>query len=106
MAKADTKNAHIRKESTRREDTEVVSEEARRILDDPAFQRGFNVVKDGLIKELMEMQHDGSAAMSDYQDEVCRALRTLHSVRRGIGMGIQREKLRLFDFTAKEPEED
>lgn len=95
---ADTGNAHIRKGESRRDDADIIANDAHRLLDDPAFKRGFNLVRDGLIRELENMQHDGSEAMDDYEREVCRSLRNLMSVRRAIGACIQGQTLREAGF--------
>ncbi len=100
------KNAHIRKQSSKRQSPEVQTDEAQRLLDDPAFQRGFSAVREGMIQEIINLKHDGSAATNDFEAECCRVLRTLHSVRRGISIGIQRQSLRLADLQPKvAPEE-
>ena len=95
---ANTGNAHVRSQSTVRQSKEVQADEAQRLLDDPAFQRGFDNVRNGCIALLENMQHDGSAAMHDYEQEICRTLRTLARLRRTIAIGVQGQTLRLADF--------
>lgn len=98
----DTKNAQIRKKSTsRRQDKDVQAEEARRLLDDPAFVRGYTAVRDGLLYALENLQSDGSKESDDYERELCRSLRTLQAIRRSIALGIQGQKLRLANFQSK-----
>lgn len=102
---ADTKNAHIRKGSTGRS-PEIQVEEAKRLLDDPAFQRAFDAVREGMINEIVNFQHDGQPQTDAYEREVCRTLRTLHSLRKAISLGVQRQELRLADFRSINPNED
>lgn len=91
--------------SQKRESAEAVASEAQRLLDDPAFQRGFSNLRDQLIKELEDLKHDGQSQTSDYELEICRTLRTLRSLRRGIALGVQGQTIRLADFQAKGPED-
>lgn len=105
MARPDTGNAHIRK-GTRRQDPDVLASEAQRLLDDPAFQRAFDAVREGLIHELEAIKHDGSEETDDYEREVCRTLRTLGSVKRAIALGVQGHKLRLADFRPVEQKDE
>lgn len=99
MPRPNTKNAHVRGENTlNRETVEAHNEEAKRLLEDPAFIRGFENVKNGLVRELTDMQHDGSTQMRKYEAEVCRTLRTLESLKRGIAIGVQRQTIRLADY--------
>lgn len=106
MAKPDTSNAHIRKPKSRREAPDLKAKDAQRLLDDPAFIRGYDAVRDGLINELEGLKHDGSDSMLDYEAEICRTLRTLKSVKRAIALGVQGQQLRLADFKPVEPEKD
>lgn len=103
MATPDRGNAHIRKTS-KRESPDVKASEAQRLLDDPAFIRGFDAVREGCITELENIKHDGSEALEDYEREICRTLRTLNSVKRAIAMTVQGQKLRLADFKPTEGE--
>ena len=100
----DPHNAHIRPESSKRESTEVQASEAQRLLNDPAYVRGFNNVREGIIYQLEHMKHDGSADMDDYERELCRVLRTLTSTKRAMSLGIQNQPLREHNFRAKAPE--
>ena len=102
---ANTRNAHVRKASTKRRSDEVTSEEAKRLLDDPAFQRGFENVRGGLIRLLEEMQHDGSPEMDKYEREIARTLRTLARLKRTIALGVQGQQLRLADFKPQKQED-
>jgi hypothetical protein len=102
---ANTRNAHVRKASSKRRSDEVTSEEAKRLLDDPAFQRGFENVRNGLIRLLEEMQHDGSTEMKRYEREITRSLRTLNRLKRTIALGVQGQQLRLADFKPQKPED-
>ena len=105
MAKPDTSNAHVRTGS-RREAPDQKAAEAQRLLDDPAFQRGFDAVREGLINELEAIKHDGQPETDDYERELCRTLRTLRGVKRAISMGVQGQQLRLAEFRPSEPSED
>lgn len=102
---ADTANAHVRKTS-QREAPDVVADEAQRLLDDPAFVRGFDAVRNGVIKEIENLKHDGQQATTDYELELCRTLRTLTGIRRAIALGIQGQKLRLAAFRPVAPESE
>lgn len=101
--KPDTSNAHVRKGGAR-QSPNVQADEAQRLLDDPAFIRGFGAVREGVINELERIKHDGQPELDDYERELCRTLRTLHSVKRAIALGVQGQKLRLADFKPIEPE--
>ena len=103
--KADTGNAMIRK-SSRREAPDVKAEEAQRLLDDPAFVRGFDAVRNGVIKEIENLKHDGQPETVNYELELCRTLRTLTGIRRAIALGIQGQALRLAAFKPRQPESD
>jgi len=104
VAQPDTRNAQVRKGS-RRESPDVQAEDAQRLLDDPAFKRGFSAVHEGLINEISNLKHDGQPATDDYERELCRTLRTLSSVRRAIALGVQGQKLRLAEYHASAPDE-
>lgn len=97
MAKADTGNAHIRKTS-RRESPEVQSEDAKRLLNDPAFERGVERVREGLVAELENFKSSGSPEDEDYEREICRSLRTLKRVRLAIAGSVQGQTLREAGF--------
>lgn len=102
MAEPDTKNAHIR--TGKRQSPEVQSEDAQRLLSDPAFKRGFEAVREGMLNEIINLKHDGSAELEDFEAECCRVLRTLYSLRRAISIGVQKQNLRLADFRAVDQE--
>lgn len=98
MSDANTSNAHVRRGASKRQSPDVQADEAKRLLDDPAFIRGFEAVHEGLINEISNLKHDGQEATDDYERELCRTLRTLNSVKRAIALGVQGQKLRLADF--------
>jgi hypothetical protein len=99
---ADTKNAHLRGESkSRREQPDIKAEEAQRILDDPAFKRGFEAVRNGYIKAIEEGLADGKPEYDMWEREICRSLRTLYAVKRNISLAIQGQTLRLAEFQSK-----
>lgn len=105
MTKPDTGNAHLRrKETSKRQSPDVKAEEAKRLLDDPAFVRAHDAVREGVINELEAIKHDGQQITDDYERELCRTLRTLNSVKRAIALGVQGHALRLADFRPVEPE--
>lgn len=99
------KNAHVRTASAKRQSPEVQTDEARRLLDDPAFQRGFNNVREGCVSLLENLQHDGSEATDAYEREICRTLRTMSRLKRTISLGIQGQELRLADFKPRKKED-
>lgn len=104
MSEADTSNAHLRRQHRKRLSPDVQAEEAQRLLDDPAFVRGFSAVHEGLINEISNLKHDGQPATDDYERELCRTLRTLGSVKRAIALGVQGQRLRLAEYRSQEPE--
>ena len=98
----DRKNAHIRgKTTSKRQSPDVQADEAQRLLNDPAFERGFEAVREGVINELVNLKHDGQEATDNYERELCRTLRTLQSVKRAIAIGVQGQTLRLAEFQAQ-----
>ncbi len=96
--RADVGNAHVRKRTTTRQSPDVQAEDARRLLDDPAFQRAFDAVKEGMVNEIINFKHDGSESSDNYERECCRTLRTLNGLRRALVLGVQGQQLRLADF--------
>lgn len=102
---ADTGNAHVRQANSTRRAPEIEAEEASRLLNDPAFLKGFNGVRDGLLRELENMQHDGQPETDDFEREVCRALRTLNRLKRAIGGAVQGQVLRAADFRSRDPKD-
>lgn len=106
MAEADTSNAHIRPASrrgrrkqteARRDSNEVAASEAQRLQQDPAYIKGVELVRSGLVHELEHLQHNGTAEDDAFERECCRALRTLKSVTRAIAVAAQLDK-----FNARE----
>lgn len=79
---ADTENAHIRQ--GRRDAPDVAAEDSKRLLEDPAFIRAYDRVRDGLIHEIESFKATGSEDDAEYLLEVCRTLRTLKTVRRAL----------------------
>ena len=106
MAKPDTSNAHVRKRGSRRQSPDVKADEAQRLLDDPAFVRGFEAVREGMVNEIINLKHDGQPETDDYERELCRTLRTLNSLKRAISLGVQGHKLRLAEFRPVGPEDE
>lgn len=104
---ANTKNAQIRTGETtsRRQDKDIQAEEAKRILDDPAFIRGYTSVRDGLINAIENHKSDGSTDSDQYERELCRSLRTLGALKRSIALGVQGQALRLANFQSKKDED-
>ncbi len=100
---SDVGNAHVRSRIPRREEPDVQANEAQRLLDDPAFKRAFSVVKDAMVREIINFKHDGSDQADDYERECCRTLRTLNSLRRALALGVQGQELRLKDFQSQIP---
>jgi hypothetical protein len=96
-----TENAHVRPTSTR-QSADVLAGEAEQLLRNPAFERGFAAVRDGLVNELAILKHDGQPATDAYERELCRAIRTLNGVKRALTLGVQGNKLRLAEFRPKE----
>ena len=105
MKRPDTHNAHIRRNS-KRQSNDVQADEAQRLLNDPAFIRGYEAVKEGVINEITNIKHDGQASTDDYERELCRTLRTLNSVRRAIAIGVQGQQLRLAEFQSQQKSDE
>lgn len=103
VRKADTSNAQVRRGSAARKAADTQASEAQRLLDDPAFIRGFDAVREGMINELSNLKHDGQPETDAYERELCRTLRTLNSLKRAISLGVQGQKLRLAEFRPAEP---
>ena len=95
----DSDNAHVRKRQGRRQQPDVGAAEARRLLDDPAFDAAVGRVKGGLVDALEAIKHDGSPEMDAYERELCRALRTLNSVTRSLSLVIQGQAFKTSDIT-------
>ena len=105
--KPDKSNAHVRTGNTsKRESPEAYADEAKRLLDDPAFKRGNELVREGLVRELENFKHDGSPEHEDFEREICRSLRTLRSVRHAIAACVQGQTLREAGFKPVEPEKE
>ena len=98
MRRPNTNNAHIRSAETTRENPEVKAEDAARLLNDPAFKRGFEKVRERVIRELEVINPDGSAETEAFERELCRTLRTLNQVRRAVVMSVQNQQLQAADF--------
>ena len=105
--KADTGNAQIRKGSPKRTAPDANADEAQRLLEDPAFNRGFDAVHEGIVNTIANIQHDGQPATDAHERELCRTLRTLHSVKKVLSRAVQGQQLRLHDFKPRviEPDE-
>jgi len=106
VSDANTSNAHLRRGTSKRQSPDVQAEEAERLLNDPAFIRGFEAVHEGLINEIRNLKHDGQEVTDNYERELCRTLRTLGSVKRAIALGVQGQKLRLADFSPQAPTQE
>ena len=91
---ADSRNAHIRRQSARQA-PEVEISDAERFINDPVFERAFDGLRDALVAELENMRHDGSAGADDYTIEIARTLRTLKALKRNIVVSMQGQKLQL-----------
>ena len=103
--KPDKSNAHVRKDS-KRESPEAVANEAQRLLDDPAYKRGTELVREGLVRELENFKHDGSSEHEDFEREICRSLRSLRSIRHAIAACVQGQTLREAGFKPVNPEKE
>ena len=100
----DLHNAHIRKPQTSGEDQSIAADDARRLLQDPAFVRGHERLRDELIRIIEDGKDDGSVQFEEQMLETCRTLRTLKSLRRMIGATIQGAELREAGFKPRSPE--
>lgn len=103
----DRNNAHKRSEkSLRRQSGEVEAEDAKRLLNDPAYQRGFENVRNALISLIENFQHDGSPEADANEREICRSLRTLTRTKRAMALGIQGQVLKAADFRPHAPNDE
>ncbi len=94
----DTENAHRRTRRRRKVSRGTLSEDANRLLNDPAMTHAFDTIRDSMIREIEELRHDGQQATVDYEMELCRVLRTLSSLKRALALSTQVDQLRLADF--------
>jgi hypothetical protein len=98
MAAPDPKNAHVRAAAAGRENPEVVQQDADRLLNDPAFIRGAEAMREGLVAQLENMKSDGSPESEQYEREICRALRMRKGLIKAIAAGGQLSELKLAGF--------
>ncbi len=106
MSLPDPRNAHVRSASSRREAPDVVTEDAQRLLNDPAFTRACEAMREGLVAQLETLKHDGSDGHRDYELEICRNLRVLRNMRHAIAAGGQISALQLAGFKPVAQNED
>ena len=102
---SDTENAQLRS-TLQRGSEDAKAAEAQRFLDDPAYKRALDAVREGLVNALENIKHDGQAETDAMEREICRSLRTLNSVNRALHLAGQGHKLRLADFKALASESD
>lgn len=89
-------NSHIRR--GKRESPDTVAADAKRLLDDPAFQRAFETAKESLVTALENHKPNGTAEQDEIERELCRTLRTLKMVPNILSRTVQGQQLRLADF--------
>ena len=99
----DKGNAHVRR---KRGSPEVAAADARRLLDDPAFNAGVERVRNGLVTSLENIKHDGTPEMDAYERELCRALRMLNAVTRSISLVVQGQAFKTGDITMLRPADE
>lgn len=95
MAKASTKNAHIREDKSKRQAPEIKASDSTRLLNDPAFVEVFERLRNRALQQLEAITSDGSSESDAYEREWCRILRTLNWVKRDLVTVGQKEQLRL-----------
>ena len=93
----DPNNAHIRKQG-KRQSPEVKADEARQLLDNPAFQRAFDGLESSIVKLIVETPSDGSPEHEAAEREMCRSLRNLHALKSKLTLTVQNQQLRVADF--------
>lgn len=98
-------NAQIRKANSRK-DGLTDAENAERLLNDPAFARAHDMLRNAFIEELEMLQHDGRDETTAYEEELCRGLRTLRSIKRLLSQAVQKKTLRLAEFRPQPFNED
>lgn len=106
MSRADTKNAHIRKDTSRREAPDVVANEAQQLLDHPAFKRGFEAVRNDAVRMIESLAQDGRPETDELERELCRTIRTAGAVKRALVKAAAGQKLREADFRPRLVEGD
>ncbi len=94
---ADGKNAHIRK-GGKRQSPEVVADEAKQLLDNPAFQRAFDGLEASIVDLIVKTPSDGSPEHEAAEREMCRSLRNLHALKSKLAKTVQGQQLREVDF--------
>ncbi len=73
-------------------DNERIASEADRLLSDPAFQRAYDMIREGYVKALEEAKSDGSPEFEDYVIDIARSLRNLNALRRTLSLTVQRQQ--------------
>lgn len=108
MARPDTSNAHVREGARQKPDK--LAADAERLVNDPAFLRAYNAVRDELVRRIESFQPsfgEGTSHENDaYERELCRSLRTLSRLRTAIGGAPMLQLLREAGFRPKQPEKD
>ena len=98
MSRADTKNAHIRQETSRREAPDVVANEAQQLLDNPAFKRGIEAVRNDALRMIENLAQDGRPETDELERELCRTIRTAGAMKRALVKAAAGQRLREADF--------
>lgn len=104
----DTRNAHVRGDGNKSEKRPVAPSQealdAKRLLDDPAFQKAMARMESGIVNLIVATPHDGSPESDAAEREMCRSLRTLKRLPIAMTKMLQGEQLRLADFRPHDPE--
>lgn len=78
----------------KRDSPDVLAEQSRRLLNDPAFTRAMDGMEQDIIEIIANSKSDGTAQFEEHERELCRQLRTLRHLRRRIKLSPQNKTLR------------
>lgn len=92
--------------TSRRQDPNVLAEDAKRLLRDPVFQRAIVDEEQRIMVAIADGVSDGSPEFEAQERELCRELRTLQRLKARILYQPQNQQLRDAGFRSSSPEQD
>ncbi len=98
-------NAQVRSPTLNRHSPEVVAEDTRRVLADPATVRAFAQMEAEIVDQIA-VAPNGTPEMEEMERELCRTLRTLRRLKGGMNVIPQMDDLRAAGFRSQDPDED
>ena len=90
----------LRRSLLGRQTPKLMAEDARQLLQNPVVQKVFDTLEQNIIEAISKPHNGGTAAVA-YEQELCREIRTIKNLRRGLSMLPQRQ-----DFKEKLPKLD